>query len=109
MSRRQFLGRVGAGAASAGMAGALVDADPGPLRITVPPDGGTPRTPGRIVPLGERAFRIHAEAAGGDSPLTHAVSRVDLVLSNSGGDVEVCLHIDLSGDGRRTNFDGSPE
>ncbi len=82
---------------------------PGPLRKIswqVPEDGGTPRDPSRIVKLGPREFRILAKAEEGRRPLTHAVSRVNLVCRDSGPAAEeVTVHIDLSGDGQRTNYD----
>ena len=71
-----------------------------------PEDGGTPRDLGRIVRVGPREFRIRACAEEGHSPLTHAVSRMDLVCRNSGAQpVAVTLHVDLSGDGARSNYD----
>lgn len=104
MSRRQFLG---VGVAVAETLGQFPEGKQ--LQIVVPPDGGTPRTPGRIVRLGEREFRILAEDGEGDSPLTHAVSRMDVVVQNPGEATELVLHLDLSGDGKRTNFDEKPE
>lgn len=80
-----------------------------PVGIIVPPDGGTPRDPRRIVRLGPREFRILAAAEEGHSPLTHAVSRADLIVWNSGPQAEVVLHLDLSEDGARTNYDAKPE
>jgi hypothetical protein len=75
----------------------------------VPRDGGTPRDPGRIVRLGDREFLVRASVEEGRSPLTHAVSRVDLVWRNEGGTTEeITVHLDLGGDGQRTNFDSSP-
>jgi hypothetical protein len=85
------------------------DAPTEPVQIVVPPDGGTPRGPDRIVRLGQRDFRILAAVEEGHSPLTHAVSRVDLIVRNSGPEAEIVLHLDLSGDGARTNYDASPE
>jgi hypothetical protein len=78
------------------------------FEIVVPEDGGTPRDPSRIVLIGPREFRIVAsveEAAG--SPLTHAVSRVDVIVRNPGVPAEATLHFDLSGGGTRANFDTS--
>jgi len=72
-------------------------------------DGGTPRDPARIVATGEHAFRVRASVEEGQSPLTHAVSRVDLVCRNEGNaPVTVTLDLDLSGEGGRPNFDTSP-
>ncbi|MCC6232788.1 MAG: DUF4038 domain-containing protein [Verrucomicrobiales bacterium] len=77
----------------------------------VPQDGGTPRDTNRIVSLGPREFRVLASfEEGGVSALRHAVSRVDLVCRNSGTNtVSVTLHLDLSDDGRRTDYDSRPE
>src|SRR5690348_17149278 len=91
------------GAADQPLAGAC------PIEWQAPPDGGTPRDPARIVSVGPCAFRIRAGAEEGNSPLTHAVSRLDLICRNSGSQpVTVTLHLDLSGDGGRTNRDDSP-
>lgn len=79
------------------------------LTWSAPRDGGTPRDPARIEALGEREFRIRARDGEGSSPLTHAVSRVDLLLANRGAQPqEVTVHLDLSGDGRRTIADQKP-
>lgn len=76
---------------------------------SVPEDGGTPRDPNRIERVGPREFRIRAAVEEGRSPVSHAVSRVDLVCRNNGARSEtVTVHIDLSGDGQRTNFGNSP-
>ena len=48
-------------------------------------------------------------AEEGASKLTHAVSRVDLICHNGGSQPqEVTVHLDLSGDGARTNRDSNP-
>jgi hypothetical protein len=74
-----------------------------------PRDGGTPRDPTRITAIGPCEFQIRACAEEGDSPLTHAVSRMDLVCRNNGSEpATVTLHLDLSGDGSRENYDASP-
>jgi len=109
MQRRDFLGRLSAAGASAAAPGTSVAAQAGPIAIVVPEDGGTPRSPGRIVRLGEREFRVLASVEEGKSLLTHAVSRIDLLVSNSGPETEVTLHLDLSADGQRTNLDSRPE
>jgi hypothetical protein len=77
----------------------------------VPEDGGTPRDTNRIERLGPREFRIRAAfEEGGQSVLRHAVSRVDLLCRNSGARAEpVTVHLDLSGDGKRTDYDNRPE
>ncbi|HZJ13644.1 MAG TPA: DUF4038 domain-containing protein, partial [Chthoniobacteraceae bacterium] len=77
---------------------------------SVPEDGGTPRDPARVERVGPREFRIRAAVEEGFSPLTHAVSRVDLVCRNDGAQPsEVTLHLDLSNDGQRTDYDTKPE
>lgn len=87
----------------------LTHADASPIRLFAPTDGGTPRDPGRIQAMGPGEFRILASVEEGRSVLTHAVSRVDLVCRNEGDETRtVTLHLDLSGDGRRTNLDNNP-
>lgn len=78
---------------------------------SVPPDGGTPRDTNRIERLGASEFRIRtAFEDGGQSVLRHAVSRMDLVCINTGDRPEaVVVHLDLSGDGARTDYDNRPE
>ncbi len=78
---------------------------------TIPADGGTPRDSNRIEQIGPREFRVSASfEEGGQSVLRHAVSRVDLVCRNSAArPVDVTLHLDLSGDGKRTDYDNKPE
>src|SRR4051794_21214656 len=78
---------------------------------SAPEDGGTPRDPTRIERAGPAEFRIRAAfEEGGPSALRHAVSRVDLVCRNPGArPVAVTLHLDLSGDGKRTDYDTKPE
>lgn len=78
---------------------------------SVPEDGGTPRDSQRIERIGPGEFRVRASfEEGGESVLRHAVSRVDLVCHNNGAKAsEVTLHLDLSGDGKRTDYDTKPE
>lgn len=87
--------------------------DPSCARITwlTPPDGGTPRDTNRIRPVGPREFHIRAAfEEGGPSSLRHAVSRMDLLCRNAGAQaVPVTVHLDLSDDGRRTDYDSKPE
>ncbi len=97
LSRREFMG--------AGTA--IVVAQDQQIEIVVPQDGGTPRDPGRIARLRPREFRIQAVVEEGRSALTHALSRIDLIVRNNGASAEVVLHLDLSGDGSRPNFDTS--
>ena len=81
------------------------------LSWSVPPDGGTPRDTHRIEQAGPREFRIRAAfEEGGVSILRHAVSRVDLLCRNAGRQpLPITLHLDLSGDGQRTDYDNKPE
>jgi hypothetical protein len=78
---------------------------------SVPADGGTPRDRSRIERLGPGEFRLRASfEEGGQSVLRHAVSRVDLLCRNDGAQpAMVTLHLDLSGDGKRTDYDSRPE
>src|SRR4051812_47696837 len=82
-----------------------------PIQFESPTDGGTPRDPNRIERIGPREFRIRASfEEGGPSALQHAVSRVDLLCRNRGDKpADVTLHLDLSGDGKRTDYDTKPE
>jgi hypothetical protein len=76
----------------------------------IPEDGGTPRTPGGIEKMAPREFRVRASVEEGFSPLAHAVSRIDLRCRNDGTQpVQVTLHLDLSNDGQRTDYDNKPE
>jgi hypothetical protein len=76
------------------------------ISFYAPKDGGTPRSSERINRLSLNEFLIKAFVEEGKNPLTHAVSRLDLVCCNNGKQAEtVTLHLDLSGDGIRTNFD----
>jgi len=87
-----------------------VGAEPNTPRIVLfaPADGGTPRDPNRIEAVGPGEFRVRACAEEGRSPLTHAVSRVDLICRNDGGEPQdVTLHLDLSDEGRRTNAENN--
>jgi hypothetical protein len=78
---------------------------------SIPEDGGTPRDIKRIERRGAREFRIRsAFEEGGTSPLRHAVSRVDVLCHNKGTHpTNVTLELELSGDGKRTDFDNRPE
>lgn len=78
---------------------------------SVPEDGGTPRDLTRVEQLGPREFRIRASFEdGGPTLLRHAVSRLDLLCHNSGAQpVAIIVHLDLSGDGKRTDYDNKPE
>ncbi|HEU0141468.1 MAG TPA: DUF4038 domain-containing protein, partial [Bryobacteraceae bacterium] len=80
---------------------------PHQVDIVVLPDGGTPRDPRRIMRLGPREFHIQAVVEEGKSPLTHALSRIDVIVHNPGSPADVQLHLDLSGNGTRINFDFS--
>lgn len=100
LSRRGFLG-------SAAVLASAAAAQAPQFEIIVPEDGGTPRDPSRIIRLGPAEFRIHAVVEEGRSPLTHALSRIDVIARNGGGEAELLLHLDLSGDGSRPNFDTS--
>jgi len=76
-----------------------------PISWRAPLDGGTPRDSNRILRLGPGVFRILARAEEGRSPLTHAVSRMDLLCVNEAPEEQkVTLLVNLSGDGGRTNF-----
>ncbi len=77
----------------------------------MPEDGGTPRDLTRIKKVGINEFHIRASFEdGGSSILNHPVSRMDLIcLNNSDQKVKITLHIDLSDDGKRTDFDNKPE
>jgi hypothetical protein len=78
---------------------------------SIPGDGGTPRDSNRIERVGPREFRVRASfEEDGPSSLRHAISRVDLVCRNSASQsATVTLHLDLSGDGKRTDYDNKPE
>jgi hypothetical protein len=78
---------------------------------SIPEDGGTPRDTNRIERIGPREFRVRASfEEGGASSLRHAISRADLVCRNSAAQsADVTLHLDLSGDGERTDYDTKPE
>ncbi|MDQ1318096.1 MAG: hypothetical protein QG588_1752, partial [Candidatus Poribacteria bacterium] len=76
------------------------------ISFYTPNDGGTPRSSERINRLSLNKFLMKASIEDGQNPLTHAVSRLDLVCCNNGKQAEtVTLNLDLSGDGVRTNFD----
>src|SRR5881394_4410021 len=78
---------------------------------SIPDEGGTPRDTNRIERIGPREFRVRASfEEGGQSVLRHAVSRVDLVCSNGASQpADITLHLDLSGDGKSTDYDTKPE
>jgi hypothetical protein len=81
----------------------------GQVSLVAPADGGTPRDPKRIVQVGAHEFFIRALAEEGRGPLTHPVSRMDLLCGNAGTQsVTLTLRVDLSGDGTRTNRPGAP-
>ena len=84
---------------------------PGPITWHIPEDGGTPRDPKRIRQVGLREFHIQAAFEDGTvSILRHAVSRMDLICTNSSSKpVVISLHIDLSEEGKRTDYDNKPE
>ena len=76
------------------------------ISFYTPNDGGTPRSSERMRRLSLNEFLIKASIEEGQSPLSHAVSRLDLVCCNNGKQAEtITLHLDLSGDGIRANFD----
>lgn len=78
------------------------------ITFYAPIDGGTPRSSDRINQLSSNEFLIKASIEEKQNPLTHAVSRLDLVCRNSGEQAEtITLHLDLSGDGVRTSFDNN--
>jgi hypothetical protein len=72
---------------------------------SVPDDGGTPREAARIEKISDTEFRIRATIEEPQSPLKHAVSRLELVCHNPARQPQtVTVHLDLSGDGQRTDF-----
>lgn len=81
------------------------------IEWSVPEDGGTPRDSNRVERVGLNEFRIRAAyEEGGQSVLRHAVSRVDLLCRNKAAvATTVTVHLDLSGDGQRTDYDNKPE
>jgi hypothetical protein len=81
------------------------------ISFVAPDDGGTPRDPARIKVAGPTEFHVKASfEEGGDSLLRHAVSRVDLLCENKGDSpIEVTVHLDLSGDGKRTDYNTKPQ
>lgn len=76
-----------------------------------PEDGGTPRDTNRIERIGPREFRIQASfEEAGPIVLRHAVSRLDLICRNDSPRVAtVTVHLDLSDNGKRTDYDNKPE
>lgn len=97
----------------AGLSAALLVCSAVAQEITwsVPEDGGTPRDTNRIERIGLNEFRLRASfEEGGQSVLRHAVSRLDLICRNDGlRPANVTVHLDLSGDGKRTDYDTKPE
>jgi hypothetical protein len=93
------------------LAAALVGQAIGQVTWIAPEDGGTPRDSARIRQVGPREFHIRAAFQdGGASALRHAVSRVDLLCRNSGNETAtITVHLDLSDDGKRTDYDNRPE
>ncbi len=83
----------------------------GQITLVAPEDGGAPRDTNRIRQPGPREFHIRAAfEEGGPSALRHAVSRVDLICRNATREpAVVTLRLDLSDDGRRTDYDTRPE
>lgn len=83
----------------------------GPISWIIPEDGGTPRDPKHIKQIGSNDFFIKASfEEGGLSVLNHAVSRMDLICRNKNNKpVAITLHIDLSDDRKRTDYDNKPE
>lgn len=77
----------------------------------VPQDGGTPRDLKQVQEVGPNEFFIRAVAEeGGVRVLVHAVSRMDLICRNSSvKPVTITVRIDLSDDGKRTDYDNKPE
>ncbi len=77
----------------------------------IPDEGGTPRDINDIKKIGQNEFNIRATFEdGGLSSLKHAVSRMDLICRNNiNQKVKVTLHIDLSDNGLRTDYDTKPE
>ena len=70
------------------------------VEILIPPDGGTPRDPACIERRGPAEFLIRARREEGKNPLSHAISRVDLILRNQAAvPTGITLAIDLNGDG----------
>lgn len=85
-------------------------ADPEIALVIPAEDGGTPRNRDRIEQIGRSEFRVRAAVEEGYSPLAHAVSRVDLLCHNATAQARpVTLHLDLSNDGQRTDYDNKPE
>lgn len=93
------------------LAAALAGRAAEPISWLTPDDGGTPRDPNHVRPVGPHEFRIQAAfEEGGNSPLRHAVSRVDLLCRNSSTQaVAVTVHLELSDEGKRTDYDTRPE
>lgn len=69
------------------------------VEVLIPDDGGTPRDPACIRQEGS-SFHICARREEGRNPLSHAISRVELVLRNLGAQrADVTVAIDLAGGG----------
>src|SRR5262245_2327085 len=83
----------------------------GEISWLIPAEGGTPRAASRIESVGPMEFRIRASfEEGGESVLRHAVSRMELICLNRGTEpAQVTVHLDLSDDGKRTDYDSRPE
>lgn len=78
------------------------------IKIYPPEDGGTPKKQSSIVRIHSNEFLIKAECSDGIERLTHARSRIDLWLENTGDrPADVILHLDLNPDGTRTNYNDS--
>ena len=76
-----------------------------------PDDGGTPRDLSRVTKTAPYEYHIQASfEEGGESVLKHAVSRMDIICNNHGSaPLKLTVRIDLSGDGKRTDYDNKPE
>ncbi len=83
----------------------------GKITWIVPEEGGTPRDPGKIRELSPAEFHICTSfEEGGPSSLKHPISRVELICQNhSDKKINITLHLDLSGDGLRTDYESKPE
>ncbi len=88
-----------------------VSKQPGSITWLIPEEGGTPRDPGKIKELGSAEFHISTSyEEGGASPLKHPISRMELICRNtSDKEIDITLHLDLSGDGLRTDYESKPE
>jgi hypothetical protein len=93
------------------LAATLVGQAAGQISWRAPDDGGTPRDTNHIRQAGPREFHIRAAfEEGGPSSLRHAASRVDLLCQNAGTEpARVTVHLDLSDNGKRTDYATRPE